>query len=84
MIGVGYCIFRGAEATVQWIPRSWVSYSDEGDDPIWQGYLLAGTAALFCSLWLLDEMEKLAQKFAAYEWAQTLAERERVERDRGQ
>jgi hypothetical protein len=60
-VGVGYCIFRGAEATLQWMPRSWVSYSEDGDDPIWMAYGLAGAAAFFGSMWLVGEMEKLAK-----------------------
>jgi hypothetical protein len=61
-IGVGYCIFRGAETTLQWIPRNWVSYSEDGDDPIWMGYGLAGAAAFFGSMWLVGEMEKVARQ----------------------
>lgn len=59
-IGVGYCIFCGIEATLQWLPKSWASVSDEGDDPLWVGYTLAGIAAFFASLWLLGNMERLA------------------------
>jgi hypothetical protein len=66
-IGVGYCIFRGAETTVQWMPRSWVQYSEDGDDPMWVGGLLAGMAAFFGSAWLLQEMEKFARKLADLE-----------------
>ncbi len=66
-IGVGYCIFRGMEETVQWVPRSWVQYSEDGDDPIWRGDVLASTAAFFASLWLVGEMEKFAKKLADIE-----------------
>ena len=63
-IGVGYCIFRGVEATVQWIPRSWVQYSDDGDGPMWVGDSLAGTVAFIGSILLVEEIAKIAQKLA--------------------
>ncbi|MGH6837513.1 MAG: hypothetical protein ACREDT_01670 [Methylocella sp.] len=60
-VGIGYCIFRGAEATLQWMPRSWVTFSDEGE-PIWKGDELAGIAAILGSALLMEEMSKLAEK----------------------
>jgi hypothetical protein len=65
-IGVGYCIFRGAEVTVQWMPRSWVSYSEDGDSS-WVGDILAGLAAFIGSILLLEEMGKVTQKLAEVE-----------------
>lgn len=70
-IGVGYCVFRGAEATLQWMPRKWVTLLDEGDSPIWIGYEIAGTVTFFGSLAFMYELEKLAERIR--EW--NLAER---------
>jgi hypothetical protein len=62
MFGLGYCIFCGVEATVGWIPRTWVSYSEDGDDPIWVGYTTAFIVAFFGAQVLFHEMAKLAQR----------------------
>jgi len=60
-VGVGYCIFQGAEATLQWIPKDWVSYDEDGNKN-WVGYGLAGVAAVYGTVILLPGMEKLASK----------------------
>lgn len=62
-IGVGYCIFRGAQAALQIIPRGWVVYSEDGD-ATWVGNSIAGTLAFLGSIWLIVELEKLAVKLA--------------------
>lgn len=60
-IGVGYCIFRGAEATLQWMPRNWINVSEDGD-ATWMGYSFAGLAGFAGSLWVVEKMGKLAQR----------------------
>jgi hypothetical protein len=62
LLGLGYCIFSGVEAMVGWIPRNWVSYSDDGEDPIWVGYVFASIVAFFGSQVFLYEMAKLAHR----------------------
>ena len=60
-IGVGYCIFRGAEATFQWMPRSWINISEDGD-ATWMGDTFAGMAGFVASLWVVEKMTKLAER----------------------
>ncbi len=60
-IGIGYCIYKGAEATLQWMPRSWVRFSDEGE-PEWVGYGLAVIAAFYGSYLLIVGMCRLAER----------------------
>lgn len=58
-VGVGYGIFCGVEAMLQWIPKGWVTGED---DPISVKFSVAGTAAFFVTLAFMGEMEKLAER----------------------
>ncbi len=60
-VGLGYCIFRGVEATVQWMPRTWVIYFEDGE-LMWSGANLAFIVAFFGSQVFYYEMLKLAQR----------------------
>jgi hypothetical protein len=60
-VGLGYCIFRGVEATVQWMPRTWAINFEDGE-AMWSGDNIAFVAAFFGAQLLYYEMLKLAQR----------------------
>lgn len=65
-IGIGFCIFRGAEATLHWMPRSWVNISEDGD-ATWMGESFASMAGFAGALWIVDKMIKLAERLGKAE-----------------
>ena len=67
LFGFGYCIFRGTEATLQFIPQNWRSYSEDGDSLMWVGDDLAFIIAFFGSQVLVQEMLKVAHRLQDYE-----------------
>jgi hypothetical protein len=59
-LGIGLILYGGFLFLLSWMPHQWVSYDDEGDDPIWMATVIAVFLAFFGSLWLIPKFEEVA------------------------
>ncbi|MBR0721794.1 hypothetical protein [Bradyrhizobium manausense] len=59
MIGVGYMIYKGVEAMLWWIPRSWVNFDEDGE-PQWIGHSIAGLVAFAGAILVMTKLEERA------------------------
>ncbi len=64
-IGTGYCVYKGMQATLDWMPKSWTVMPD--DEPILVRDSLADTIAAMASILLITELANVAKRLVKAE-----------------
>ena len=73
-IGVGYMIYKGAEAALWFIPRSWTVLNEDGE-PEWVAHVIASFIALFGSLAFFSRLIEIASEKAREFWSRPPSQR---------
>lgn len=63
-IGVAYCIYKGVEGALWWIPQSW-RVTDENGETEWVVHGLAFTIAIYGAILLLGKLDEITKDRAA-------------------